>query len=211
MVRFQICTSPQIWGGVTASDFFVLRLRRLPEGERREGIRQKLSLPTVKAGCGFCLSYRRSVVGRLTARVTRYMHAVNRFMVASPPGASPVLALGTLSPRAHSGRSQWPTHAGIGNVHQGKKSASPQNTLTHTARVDNAEWECGGVRQVVAPFALQRVAAPYTIDLNATPKPVLRTFARKASEFQLRGFSLSGVCFSLCPFGSRPLAIELSS
>ena len=44
--------------------------------------------------------------------------------------------------------------------------------------------------------------------VNATPNPVLRSLAKEANWVQSVGFLLSGVRFSLCPFGLRPLAID---
>lgn len=60
--------------------------------------------------------YRRSVVGRITARITKCMDTVSRFIGAFLPWASPAKALGALPPRYPFWALQWPTQARIENA-----------------------------------------------------------------------------------------------
>lgn len=69
--------------------------------------------------------YRRSVVGRITARITKCMDTVSRFIGAFLPWASPAKALGALPPRYPFWALQWPTQARIENAEWGKKLAIP--------------------------------------------------------------------------------------
>lgn len=96
-------------------------------------------------------------------------------------------------------------HARIGNVSQGKKSASPQNTLTHKACIDVWNGKRCCLAGVIAPFALQQFADASTIDSNATAIPVGGSLCGKASKFHVRGFSFFWVLHSE---RGKPFAID---